>query len=99
MHESMYDDYGFFRDLYLFRTSCALRPSEIYEIADVADQLRWLSDLPASGRPSIVHHFPTPIAQSFPRARLGGDESGLDNLRAIAHLRGRPPLNLEGARS
>ena len=56
----MYDDYGFFGNLYLFRTSCRLTPREIYEIADMTDQLRWLAELPGRTRPSIVHHFPGP---------------------------------------
>jgi radical SAM superfamily enzyme YgiQ (UPF0313 family) len=99
VHEAMYDRYGFFRDLYLFRTSCRLEPREIYEIADLADQLRWLSDLPGEGRPSIVHHFPTPIAEGFPRAHLDGRDTGLHNLRELAHQRQRIPLKLEGVRS
>ena len=45
VHESMYDAYGFFGNLYLFRTSCRLTPREIYEIADMTEQLRWLAEL------------------------------------------------------
>jgi radical SAM superfamily enzyme YgiQ (UPF0313 family) len=99
VHEAMYDDYGFFRDLYLFRTSCRLSPAEIYRIGDVADQLRWLSDLPGPGRPSIVHHFPTPIAQSFPRGSLEAGGESLENLRALAHPPHHGTLKLEGVRS
>jgi radical SAM superfamily enzyme YgiQ (UPF0313 family) len=98
VHEAMYDKYGFFRDLYLFRTSCRLHPSEIYRIADIADQLRWLSDLTGPGRPSIGHHFPTPIAQSFPRELLDAEDAGLRNLRTLVHP-GRAPFKLEGVRS
>ena len=65
IHESMYDDYGFFRNLYLFKTSCRLSPAEIYEIADMTDQLRWLAELSGRQRPSIVHHFPSPIDKKF----------------------------------
>ena len=96
VHEAMYDEYGFFRDLYLFRTSCRLNPSEIYEIADLADHLRALVELQRSGRPSIVHHFPTPIANSFPRELLDPEQGGLHNLRAIAHLGERARSKLEG---
>jgi radical SAM superfamily enzyme YgiQ (UPF0313 family) len=99
VHESMYDDYGFFRNLYLFRTSCRLDPGEIYEIADMTDQLRWLSGLPGQKRPSIVHHFPAPIACSFPRSTLDPEDAGLSNLRAIAHPSRGAPLRLEGVRS
>ncbi len=99
VHESMYDDFGFFRNLYLFRTSCRLHPGEIYEIADMTDQLRWLSGLTGQRRPSIVHHFPTPIAVSFPRDRFNAEDSGLSNLRAIANPPRGTPLRLEGVRS
>jgi radical SAM superfamily enzyme YgiQ (UPF0313 family) len=84
IHEAMYDRYGFFRDLYLFRSGCKLSPREIWEVADVTDQLRFLAELRGPGRPSIVHHFPTPIAQSFPRASLDGSDMGLVNLRELA---------------
>jgi radical SAM superfamily enzyme YgiQ (UPF0313 family) len=98
VHESMYDDYGFFRNLYLFKTSCRLSPRDIYDVADMTDQLRWLAELPGVERPSIVHHFPTPILVGFPRETLEID-GGLSNLRALA----QPPRNgsfkLEGVRS
>jgi radical SAM superfamily enzyme YgiQ (UPF0313 family) len=99
VHESMYDEYGFFRNLYLFRTSCRLSPKEIYEISDLTDQLRWLSELHGRERPSIVHHFPSPIAANFPRAMLDVADAGLANLRAIAHPPRAGALKLEGARS
>jgi radical SAM superfamily enzyme YgiQ (UPF0313 family) len=97
VHESMYDDYGFFRNLYLFRTSCRLDPREIYDIADMTDQLRWLAELPGATRPSIVHHFPTPILEGFPRETLEID-GGLANLRAIAQSPRDGSLELEGVR-
>ena len=99
VHESMYDGYGFFRDLYLFRTSCRLHPRDVYEIADLTDQLRALAELQGRRRPSIVHHFPTPIAHGFPRDLLDSEDGSLQNLRAIAHLGERARLKLEGVRS
>ena len=99
LHESMYDDYGFFRNLYLFKTSCRLSPKEIYEIADMTDQLHWLAGLSGRERPSIVHHFPKPIAEGFPRDMLDVDDGGLSNLRAIAHPPRAGSLKLEGVRS
>ena len=99
VHESMYDDYGFFRNLYLFRSSCQLDPKEIYEIADMADQLRWLAELSGPKRPSIVHHFPSPIAENFPRTMLDVEDAGLANLRGIAHPPRERSLKLEGVRT
>lgn len=98
VHESMYDDYGFFRNLYLFRTSCRLSPREIYEIADIADQLRGLAEITGVKRPSIVHHFPTPISEGFPRETLDAD-GGLSNLRALAQPPRDGSLKLEGVRT
>ena len=101
VHEAMYDGYGFFRDLYLFRSSCRLSPREIYEVADVADKLRCLAELAGPGRPSIVHHFPTPIAQGFPRELLEADDPDPpqpgDGLARPHRKRGSLPL--EGTRS
>jgi radical SAM superfamily enzyme YgiQ (UPF0313 family) len=98
VHESMYDAYGFFGNLYLFKTSCRLSPKEIYEIADMTAQLRWLAELTGRRRPSIVHHFPSPIEEGFPRDVLEVD-GGLSNLRAIAHPPREGTLKLEGVRS
>jgi anaerobic magnesium-protoporphyrin IX monomethyl ester cyclase len=99
VHEAMYDGYGFFRDLHLFRTSCRLTPSEIYEIADMADQLRWLSELSGRKRPAIIHHFPSPVALGFPRDQLDSDGVGLHNVRDISQRSGKAFLKLEGTRA
>lgn len=98
VHESMYDGYGFFRNLYLLRTSCRISPREIYDIADMTDQLRCLAELTGTRRPSIVHHFPAPIQESFPRAMLDADD-GLANLRALSQPPREAFLRLEGVRS
>lgn len=98
VHESMYDAYGFFGNLYLFRTSCRLTPREIYEVADMTEQLQWLAELTGRARPSIVHHFPGPIADAFPREALDPD-GGLAALRAIAHPPRDGGFRLEGVRS
>ena len=99
LHESMYDAYGFFGNLYLFKTSCRLTPKEIYEIDDMTSQLRWLAELSGRKRPSIVHHFPSPISDAFPRDMLDVEDGGLSNLRAIAHPSRDGSLKLEGVRS
>jgi anaerobic magnesium-protoporphyrin IX monomethyl ester cyclase len=95
VHEAMYDDYGFFRDVYLFRTSCRLSPSAIYRVSDVADQLRCLSDFASADRPSIVHHFPWPIALHFPRPVLEQTDGGLENLRDLSRARRGRELGIE----
>ena len=99
IHESMYDAYGFFGNLYLFRTSCRLTPREIYAIDDLTAQLRWLAELTGRARPSIVHHFPGPIADAFPRGTLDAGDGGLATLREIAHPPRDRSLRLEGVRT
>jgi radical SAM superfamily enzyme YgiQ (UPF0313 family) len=99
VHESMYDAYGFFGNLYLFRTSCRLTPREIYGVADMTEQLRWLAELTGRTRPSIVHHFPGPIADAFPRDTLEAGDGGLATLRAMAHPPRDLSLRLEGVRT
>ncbi len=99
VHESMYDDYGFFGNLYLFRTSCRLTPREIYEIADMTEQLQWLAELTGRTRPSVVHHFPGPISDAFPRETLDAGDGGLATLREIAHPPRDGSFRIEGVRT
>jgi len=37
--EAMYDDYGFFRNLYLFRAGVGLLPSDVWNITDLLGKL------------------------------------------------------------
>ena len=98
LNESMYDEYGFFRNLHLFGTSCRLTPREVWEVGDMLDQLTWVAGLGGRRRPSIEHHFPLPIRDNFPRSVLEQDV-GLPNLRAIARPQGVEPEKLQGAKT
>ncbi|MDE1147079.1 MAG: radical SAM protein [Azospirillaceae bacterium] len=88
--EAMYDDYGFFRDPYMFRSGVQLTPAEIWEVGDMVEQLKWLAKLMTPGRKMIEFAFPLAIHQSFPRESLDTTDTGLASLRQIAHP-GRAP--------
>jgi anaerobic magnesium-protoporphyrin IX monomethyl ester cyclase len=87
VNEAMYDEFGFFRNLYLFRSGVKLTPNEIYEIADIVGQLRGLSFM-RDRRSMIEHSMPAPIATAFPRDLLDERTTGLSSLREVA----RPSL-------
>ncbi|MEW6265855.1 MAG: radical SAM protein [Thermodesulfobacteriota bacterium] len=66
VHESMYDEYGFFRNLYLFRSGNILKPSEIWELSRVIENIKVLSQLRFPNIKKIDHALPLPIYQYFP---------------------------------
>lgn len=84
VHEAMYDDFGFFRNLYLFRTGCRLTPREIWEVSDVAKQLHAVSRITGPTKTEIEYHVPPSIASRFPRDFLESTDDGLQNLREIS---------------
>ena len=85
--EAMYDEYGFFRNLYLWSTTTRLSPNEVWEIVDMIQQLQWLSEMDSSGHHMIEHSVPYALAYYFPKCVLqaaDGGLSGLANLREVA---------------
>jgi radical SAM superfamily enzyme YgiQ (UPF0313 family) len=83
INEQMYDQYGFFRDLYLFRTGVHLKPTEIWEIDDLVKQLIWLANYRYSNRPMIHYEMPPQIEKGFPRSILSEENAGLHSLHEI----------------
>lgn len=83
VHESQYDDVGFLRDLSLFRSGVALRPSEIWAISDeIADHAARLG---GRWRNRVEFAVPPAVGQWFPREGApGGDGSALARLRELA---------------
>jgi anaerobic magnesium-protoporphyrin IX monomethyl ester cyclase len=81
---AMYDDYGFFSDLYLFRTAVRLSPREIYDISGTIGSIQAFANA-INGRHVVEHSFPAPIARYFPRESLDSKAAGLVNLRDVAH--------------
>jgi anaerobic magnesium-protoporphyrin IX monomethyl ester cyclase len=85
---ALYNDYGFFRNLYLFRSGVRLTPAEVWDIEDRILSLQWLASLANESRKSgIENAFPQAIAEFFPRSTLPSEAlapSGLISLREIS---------------
>lgn len=84
--ESLYDEYGFFRNLYLFRSGVRIQPNDIWEIGNTISQLQWLSNLYYPDRKMIQGAFPPPIARYFPQEFLSSlnNKAGVPSLREVA---------------
>lgn len=66
VHEAQYDDYGFFRNLYLFRSGVKLTPDEIYEISDIMSAVTRLSQIHTSEKRMVEYSMPEPISTYYP---------------------------------
>lgn len=87
LHESLYDDYGFFRNHYLFRSGVALKPSEIFEIQRSIDALKTMSVKNRNGMAMIESSDPYPIRLNYPDVSM--HDTSLLNLREVAGLAAR----------
>ena len=66
VNESMYDNFGYFRNLYLFRSANNLKPSEIWEISRLIQTLKVLSSLAYPKKQMIEHSLPLSIYENYP---------------------------------
>lgn len=82
LHESLYDNYGFFRNHYLFRTGIQLKPSEIFAIQEVIESLQAGCSKNSYGMPMVVSSNPEPIFSNYPQSI--DDNGALANLRDVA---------------
>jgi anaerobic magnesium-protoporphyrin IX monomethyl ester cyclase len=71
VHEAQYDDYGFFRNLYLFRTGVQLTPDEIFEISEIMSAITKLSQIHTPEKRMVEYSNPEPISTYYPN--LGPD--------------------------
>lgn len=93
VNETMYDDFGFFRDLYLFRTGVKLKPEEIWEVSERIQEMIQISKLRCLegsrikylDEKQIEYRVPEPIRRYYPKAILGQIGTGLDNLKDVAY--------------
>jgi len=67
VHEAQYDDYGFFRNLYLFRSGVKLTPDEIYEITEITTALSRLSQIHTPEKRMVEYANPETIATYYPK--------------------------------
>ncbi|MGW7682037.1 B12-binding domain-containing radical SAM protein [Kribbella sp. NPDC054772] len=87
--EVMYDEFGFFRNLYLFRSGVQLTPEEIWDISRQVRALMYLSRARNPDRVMIEYGHPEPISLYFPEDLVRGSSHALPNLRTVAYARDR----------
>ncbi len=86
VHEAMYDDFGFFRNLYLFRTGCQLTPEEIWEVSEMAMQLNMVSRIVGEEGTEIEYHYPAAVVTSFPQEFPDTADTGHRDLCGTADI-------------
>jgi len=84
VNETMYNDYGFFRDLYLFRAGVKLNPAEIWQISQSVEALQHMARIRHPDQIMVEYGHPEPIALFFPEFLMGPACDGLSNLREVA---------------
>ncbi|MEI9989610.1 MAG: radical SAM protein [Rhizomicrobium sp.] len=96
--EAMYDDYGFFSDLYLFRSGVNLTPDEIYAISDKVAGVLTLAQVQYPTHNMIEYAFPDPVARYYPRILQSFHDTGLASLRDVARPQGHKQKSREARR-
>lgn len=102
VHESMYNDYGFFQNLYLFRSGVQLTPAEIYAVGDKIAQMNTIARLSCLEPPRmkflqgklIEHRIPDPIINNYDRTFLTPGDGALSRLREVAKPKRRDVVPL-----
>jgi anaerobic magnesium-protoporphyrin IX monomethyl ester cyclase len=93
VNASMYDNYGFFGDMYLFFSGVQLTPAEIWEVSDRLAAVQSLARVNNAGDEMIVYQVPKPVAQGFKRQALAdGSATALRNLAELSQNARRSPM-------
>lgn len=87
--EAMYDEIGFFRDVYLFRSGVRLSPPEVWNVSRSVNAAKYLARAWHPNRQMIEYGHPEPINIYFPQDVIAGTSAALGNLRAVARTRDR----------
>jgi len=86
VNETMYNEYGFFRNLYLFRTGVQLSPKEISDISKIVQAVRSVAELRYPEHQMIEYAHPEPMMY-FPEELLSLNVGGLAGLREVSYPR------------
>jgi hypothetical protein len=84
VNEAMYNDYGFFRDLYLFRSGVKLSPSEIWDLSYSITALQNIARLRNPEKTMVEYGHPEPISLYYPETVMKKQSDGLLSLREVA---------------
>lgn len=84
--EALYDDYGLFRDVYLFRTGINFTLDEFNEITNIVKSIRLVHSMNSKENPCLLEYgHPHPIKIGFPNKCMENQHSsGLHNLRELS---------------
>jgi len=80
--EAMYDEFGFFRNLYLFRSGVKLSNGEIDDLSRLIGLSAQIADARAGGRTMVEYSHPEPLRLYFPQ--IPKTDDGLANLRELS---------------
>jgi hypothetical protein len=93
VNASMYDNYGFFGDSYLFFSGVRLTPAEIWDVADRLAAVQALASVNHTDEEMVVCQVPKPVAAGFKRQALGdGSAAALRNLAELSQNARRSPM-------
>ena len=84
VNEAMYNYYGFFRDLYLFRSGVKLSPAEVWEISGMVSALQSLAQYRYPTKTMVEYGHPEPIGLYFPQEVMSRRPDGLASLREVS---------------
>jgi anaerobic magnesium-protoporphyrin IX monomethyl ester cyclase len=71
---AMYDEFGFFRNLYLFKSGVHLSPEEIWEVMDIIYTTHSLIALTGRAKEAMLYRPPAPIELNYPREAISSLE-------------------------
>jgi len=80
----MYNNYGFFRDLYLFRSGVRLTPEEIWQVSNTVTTLQKMAKMQYPDRTMVEYGHPEPIGLYYPLEVMTRRPDGLASLREVA---------------
>ena len=91
VHEAQYDNFGFFKNLYLFRSGVNLTLDEIHEVSDIVTPLMIMSNIHSPEKRMLEYAYPEPISLFYPRmAHENETDQGLSSLREVAGIAKEP---------
>lgn len=84
VNEAMYNYFGFFRDLYLFRSGVKLTPAEIWEISGLVAALQHIARVRHPNKTMVEYGHPEPIGLYYPQEVMTRRPDGLASLREVS---------------
>jgi anaerobic magnesium-protoporphyrin IX monomethyl ester cyclase len=84
VNEAMYNHFGFFRNLYLFRSGVKLSPEEVWDISGLATTLQQVARIGYPNKKMVEYGHPEPIGLYYPQEVMSHRSDGLASLREVS---------------